>query len=70
MNYNGDYASPSNIPLWIFDLAKLLPPVVNSTLQVFMVFLRKIYDFMRYFVHFKAVYYPAFIIIIIIIYER
>ena len=31
-------ASPWKIPLWIFISAKLLPPAVSSTLQVFMVF--------------------------------
>ena len=39
MNSNGDSASPWNIPLEIFASAKLLPPTVNSTQQVFMVFL-------------------------------
>ena len=38
MNSNGDRASPGKIGLWIFASAKLLPPAVNSTLQVFMVF--------------------------------
>ena len=38
MNSNGDKASPLNIPLWIFVSAKLLPPAVNSTFQVFLVF--------------------------------
>ena len=37
-NSNGDSASPWKIPLWIFASAKRLPPTVNSTLQVFMVF--------------------------------
>ena len=39
MNSNSDSASPRKIPLWIFVTAKLFPPVVNSTFQVFMVFL-------------------------------
>ena len=30
-------ASPWKIPLWIFASAKLLPPALNSTLQIFMV---------------------------------
>ena len=38
INSNGDSACPWNIPHWIFASAKLLPPAVNSTLQVFMVF--------------------------------
>ena len=38
INSNGDSASPWNIPLWIFVSAKLFPPAINSTLQVFMVF--------------------------------
>ena len=38
INSNGDSASPWNIPLWIFASAKLLPPAVNSTLRVFMLF--------------------------------
>ena len=38
MNSKGDTASPCSIPLWIFASAKLLPPVVNSSLQVFMFF--------------------------------
>ena len=38
MNSNGDRASPWNIPLWIFLSAKLLPPAVNYTVQIFMVF--------------------------------
>ena len=37
----GERASPWKIPLWIFASAKLLPPAVNSTLQVFLVFSRK-----------------------------
>ena len=37
-NSKGEWPSPWKIPLWIFVLAKLLPPAVNSTLQVFMVF--------------------------------
>ena len=40
-NSNGDSASPSNIPLWTFASGKLFPSAVNSTLQVFMVFLIK-----------------------------
>ena len=38
MNSNGDSASPWKIPLWIFVSAKLLPPAVNYTLLIFMVF--------------------------------
>ena len=38
INNNGDSASPWNIALWIFASAKLFHPVVNSTLQVLMVF--------------------------------
>ena len=37
MNSKDDRASPWKIPLWLFVSAKLLPPAVNSTLQVFMV---------------------------------
>ena len=42
MNFNGDNASPWNIPLWIFDSAKRFPHAVSSTFQVFMVFLIKL----------------------------
>ena len=35
---NGDSAYLWNITLWIFASAKLLPPPINSTLLVFMVF--------------------------------
>ena len=42
MNSKGDWASLRKIPLWIFASAKLLPPAVNSTLQVFMVLSIKI----------------------------
>ena len=38
MNSNGDSASPRKIPFWIFVSAKLFPPAVNFTLNVFMVF--------------------------------
>ena len=41
MNSNGDSASPSKIYLWIIASANLLPPAVNSTLQVSMVFSMK-----------------------------
>ena len=41
MNVNGDSGSFWNILLLIFASAKLLPPAVNSILQVFMVFLIK-----------------------------
>ena len=41
MNSKGDSASPWKMPLWIFVSAKLFPPAVNSTHQVFMVFLMK-----------------------------
>ena len=37
MNSKGDWASLWQIPLWIFASADLLPPDVNSTLQVSMV---------------------------------
>ncbi len=37
-NSNGDSASLWNMPLWIFTSAKLYPPAVNSTHQVWMVF--------------------------------
>ena len=37
MNCKSDCASPWKIRLWIFISAKLLPPAVSSTLQVFMV---------------------------------
>ena len=37
INSNGDSASPWNILLGIFLSAKLFPPAINSTLQVFMV---------------------------------
>ena len=37
MNSKRDRASPWKIPLWMFPSANLLPPAVNSTLQVFMV---------------------------------
>ena len=35
---NGNSASPSNMPLFIFISAKLFPPTVNSTFQVCMFF--------------------------------
>ena len=38
MNSNGDSVSPWNIPLCTFPSTKILPPPVNSTLQVFMIF--------------------------------
>ena len=38
MNSKGDRACPWNILLRIFTSVKLLPPAVNSILQVFMVF--------------------------------
>ena len=38
LNSNGDIASSSKLPLSIFASAKHLPPAVNSTFQVFMVF--------------------------------
>ena len=38
MNNKNDRASPWKIPLWIFTSAKILPPAVNSVLQVFMGF--------------------------------
>ena len=41
MNSKGDRASPWKIPLWIFVSAKILPPIINFTLQVFMVFSMK-----------------------------
>ena len=41
MNSNGDSASSWNMPLWTFASAKLLPPAVNYTFQVFMVLLIK-----------------------------
>ena len=41
MNSKGDSTSPWKIPLWIFVSAKLLPPAVSSTLQVYMVILMK-----------------------------
>ena len=41
MNSKGESASPWKIPLWIFVSAKLSPPAVNSTFQVFMVFSMK-----------------------------
>ena len=41
MNSKGDSASPWKIPLWVFASAKLFPPAVNSTLQVYMVFSMK-----------------------------
>ena len=37
-NNNGDSTPPWNIPLWILTSAKLLPPAVNSTLHVSMIF--------------------------------
>ena len=36
-NSKGYNASPWNIPFWIFTSAKLFPPAVNSTIQLFMV---------------------------------
>ena len=41
MNSKGNWTSPWNIPPLIFASAKLLPPVVNSTFQVFMLFSTK-----------------------------
>ena len=35
---SGNLFNDPCIPLWIFASGKLLPPTVNSTLQVFMVF--------------------------------
>ena len=40
-NSNGDGGSPWNIPRSQFASAKFFPPAVNSTLQVFMVFMIK-----------------------------
>ena len=40
-NSNGDSASHWNIPLWIFASAKFFPSAMNSTPQIFMVFLMK-----------------------------
>ena len=40
-NRNGDRSSPWNITFWFFVSAKLFPPAVNSTRQVFMVFVIK-----------------------------
>ena len=57
MNSKGDSAPPWNIPLRIFASDQLLPPVVNSTLQVSMVF--SITFMNLYFVHFVAVYFPT-----------
>ena len=37
-NSNGDNVPPLNIPFWIFVSYKLFLPVVDSTLQVFMLF--------------------------------
>ena len=45
MNSWGDSASPWKIPLWIFVSAKLFPPAVISTLQVFMGFFDEVYGF-------------------------
>ena len=60
MNSNGDSASPWNIPLWNFASAKLLPPPrCQFHFPGFHGFLDEVYDFMWYFVHFQAVYYPA-----------
>ena len=42
MNSRGDSTSPWKIPLWIFVSAQFIPPVVNSTLQFFMVFSMKL----------------------------
>ena len=58
-NSNGDSASPWNKPLWIFALVKLLPPAVNSTLQVFIVFSIKFMTSFNTFVHFETVYYSV-----------
>ena len=57
-NSNSDSGSPWKIALWIFALAKLPPPVVNFTIQDFMVFLINLF-FIWYFVHFETVYYPT-----------
>ena len=60
MNSKGDSASPWKIPLWIFISAKLLPPAVSSTLQVFMFFSIKFMtscDILWYFVHFDYYYH-------------
>ena len=37
INSNDDSETPMNIPLWTIASAKLFPPAVNSTLQVFIV---------------------------------
>ena len=52
MNSNGD------IHLWTFVSAKLLPPAVNSTFQVFMVFSIKFIT-SSVILYNKAVYYLA-----------
>ena len=41
MNNKGDSAFPWKTSLWIFVSAKLLPPAVSSTLQVYMGFSMK-----------------------------
>ena len=48
-----------NIPLWIFTLPKPFPLPLISSFQFFMIFLIK-FDFIWYFEHFEALYYPAF----------
>ena len=52
MNSNGESASPWNILLWIFASAKIPSPAFHS-------FLNNVYDFIWYFVHFEAVYFPV-----------
>ena len=59
MNSNSDSTSSRNISLCIFASAKLFSSAINSTFQVLIVFLDKVYDFVWYFVHFETVYHPA-----------
>ena len=51
INSNGDSASPWNIPLWIFALAKLFL-LQSISLSRFPGFFDQVYDFIWYFVPF------------------
>ena len=74
MNSNGESASPWKIPLCIFVSAKILPPAVNPTRQIFMVFSIKfmtscdiLYISSPFIIQLSETKSYAFIIIIIII---
>ena len=57
-NSNDDSASSRKIPLRIFISAQLFP-LAESCQPVFHGDIDKLYDFVRYLVHFETVYNPA-----------